>query len=61
MCPCQRQQPALLEMMLSDGRTPKITATLHLKKSGSEVVQGQGGVITSPTLLGPVSVRRQQS
>jgi len=34
---------------------------LHPRKSGSEVVQGPGGVTTFPTLLGPVLVWSQQN
>jgi len=34
---------------------------LHPKESGPEVDQGPGGVITSPTLLGPVLVWSQQN
>jgi len=37
------------------------TCWLHPRESGPEVVQGQGKVTTSPTLLGPVLVRDQQN
>jgi len=42
------------------GESPSVYS-LHQRESGPEVVQGPGGVTTSPILLGPVLVWSQQN
>jgi len=53
--PCVQNVPGKISEVSPSGYS------LHPRESSLEVVQGPGGVTTSPTLLGPVLVWSQQN
>ena len=53
--PCVQNVPGKIDEVRPSGYS------LHPQESGPEVVQGPGGVTSSPTLLGPVLVWSQQN
>jgi len=49
-------RPGVQNVPAKNGEQSPSGCSVHPRESGPEVVQGPGGVTTSPTLLGPVMV-----
>ena len=59
--PAMLVRPCVQNVPGKNGERSPSGYNLHLRESDPEVLQGPGSVTTSPTLLGPVLVWRQQN